>query len=815
MPDQQENLPPAPSDPAPTDQRPWQFESLPELTDADADLLALVDAQPLLARLLKARGFDAPGAAQAFLDPGAHRPAPFSDLPDLDRAAALLAEAIHAGRKILIWGDFDVDGQTATALLYEALSPLTPTVFHIPDRARDSHGVQVGPLRGLIAEHAPDLLITCDTGITAYDGISFAKAQGLTVIITDHHEPGETLPDADAIINPHRLPLGHRLAGLPGVGVAYAQVAALYARLGLEAQPAAFLDLVALGIVADLAPQSGDTRYYLQLGLDALRRTSRIGLLSLLRVARVPIEALTAEDIAFQIGPRLNATSRLGDARVAVRLLTTDNPQEAEVLAQQIDMLNQERRQQQRALEVAAEAALAASYEGADTPAIVLAGPDWPPGLLGPVAGRLVEKYGRPAILFAQPVPGGALRGSARAPEPYHLVEALGPLAGMLTSWGGHAGAAGLALRPDKFDPFRHAIVSAFERQAERAHSRPSLRIDAEVPFAGATPAFAHALARLGPFGVGNPAPVFAARQVTIQRAEYLDRAHEHQRLTVFDDEGQTYFVYWWNSGDAPPPRGLKDIAYSVALKWDRDSTRDSVPVVSLTLVALREGPRSAAAPPTAARAIFDFRAAADPAASLAALRHDHPEFAVWAEGYAQAQSPGKTASLLPSGAPIVLYSAPASHAALDALLRHLDPPAVALIGVEPPAQEPPAFIRQLAGIIKTIVNRAGESQGVIAVDQLVARCAQPASTLRVAVRCLEELGVIIADTHKSTTWVFQIHGGAVLPTGDMRILSRSYEKLDYLLAESAAYRQFFRAAEAHQVLPRRWLEGPTKGQAR
>lgn len=802
--------------------RPWSAAPLPVLSADDDPLLALVDGQPIVARLLKGRGFTDAAAARAFLDPDVYQPAPLSTMPDLDRAVGLLRAAIDRGQKILIWGDFDVDGQTATALLIEALGPLTEIAFHIPDRARDSHGVQVDRLREQIAAEEPHLLITCDTGITAHDGIGYAKAQGLTVIITDHHEPEGAFPPADAVINPHRLPADHPLGGLPGVGVAFVLIAALYAALGRSEETAQLLDLVALGIVADLAPQYGDTRYYLQRGLAALRETERIGLLALVRVAGVPLDSLTEEDIAFQIGPRLNAASRMGDARTAVALLTTVDAQRAEVLAQQVDQLNMARRTRQKALEAEAEAQIGAALQGEDSPAIIAAGEGWDGSLLGPVAGRLAERYGRPVILFTQPAPNGPLRGSARAPAPYHLVDAIGPLANLLTSWGGHAGAAGLALRRENFEPFRRAALRAFAQQAEAAGARPALNIDADLPLEAATPAFARALARLAPFGVGNPAPTFAARGVTVHRSAYLDRAREHQRLTIADEDGATHFVTWWNSGDEQPPLGMCDVAYRVALRVDRRAARvagePSVPIVSLSLVDIHATDAAAAAP-APRRQVIDLRGEADPRAALAAFVAAHPDSVVWAEGLPASQLAALSASAGPvlgdqGGAPLVIYSAPASQEALAALLRRVDPPAAALIGTEPPAQSAPELLRQLAGLVRTIVRQGGGQEGSISAEQLCARCAQGIDVLRIAVRCLEELGFTEADTRRSATWTFRAPTATDLPIGDMRAHSPSFAKLDYLLTESAAYRQFFRTADAYLVLPARWLHSaPPDGQ--
>ncbi len=264
--------------------RPWLD---PSDIVVPAALAAAVGGHPLVAQMLARRGLTEPAAARAFLDPAAYTPAPPSAFPDMARAVNRLWRAIRGREPICVWGDFDVDGQTATALLVDALADLGADVsYHVPVREIESHGIALPPLRDVIAEGAR-LILTCDTGATAHEAITFARSQGVETIVTDHHALGVSLPDAVAVITPRRLPAEHPLADLPGVGVAYKLAEALYERARRPADAARLLDLVSLGIVADVAVQRGDTRYLLQRGLAALRRTPRPGIRAVMESAEV------------------------------------------------------------------------------------------------------------------------------------------------------------------------------------------------------------------------------------------------------------------------------------------------------------------------------------------------------------------------------------------------------------------------------------------------------------------------------------------------------------------------------------------------
>nr|MDQ3007351.1 DHH family phosphoesterase [Chloroflexota bacterium] len=366
-----------------------------------------LNLHPLVAQTLMRRGIKSPNAAQAFLHLGSSPSTPF---PGIEKAVERIQSAIQDGVSICVWGDFDVDGQTSTALLVQTLGAMKANVtFYIPIRGKEGHGIHIETLKAII-DNGAKLIVTCDTGITAHEAIDYANSRGVDVVVTDHHDLGETLPNANAIINPKLLTEGHPLANLAGVGVAYKLAEALFALTPLPSPSGRgmsdgqgegeLLDLVALGLIADIALLKGETRLLAQLGIQALRETQRPGLKAMAELSGTNLETLTEETIGFTFAPRLNALGRLGDANPAVELLITQDPARARVLATQIEGLNAQRRLLTSQVYEAAETKLRENPNLLTEPAIILAHSNWPGGVVGIVANKLVDRYHKPAILF-------------------------------------------------------------------------------------------------------------------------------------------------------------------------------------------------------------------------------------------------------------------------------------------------------------------------------------------------------------------------------------------------------------------------------
>ncbi len=484
----------------------------------NADSLASLNLPPLVAQTLLRRGINKPEEAEAFLHPEATLPAIF---PKIESAVERINLAIRRFEKICVWGDFDVDGQTSTTLLVQTLRALNANVtYYIPVRGKESHGVHIDSLKPFLDDGAT-LVVTCDTGITAHEAVDYANSRGVDVVITDHHDLGETLPNAKAIVNPKMLQKDHPLANLAGVGVAYKLTEALLnSEVGSQNsdfKSTELLDLVALGLIADVALLKGETRSLAQKGIEALRNTNRLGLKVIAELSGTSLETLNEETIGFTFAPRLNALGRLSDANPAVELLLTRDSARARVLATQIEGLNAQRRLLTSQVYQAAEVQLRENPDLLTEPAIVLAHRGWPGGVVGIVANKLVDRYHKPAILLNESE-DGMLRGSARSIEGLHITEAIASQKELLRGFGGHPMAAGMALEADKLTDFRRGLGQAIEKQlGEVVREEPTLQIDAWLGLNELNLELARSLEMLAPFGAGNPSLVLASRDVRMK----------------------------------------------------------------------------------------------------------------------------------------------------------------------------------------------------------------------------------------------------------------------------------------------------------
>jgi single-stranded-DNA-specific exonuclease len=499
----------------------------------------------LLARILAGRGVaaeDVPG----YLDPTvrALMPDPHT-LAGMAEAAARLADAVVRGESVAIFGDYDVDGATSAATLARFLrhAGLDPLI-HIPDRLFEGYGPNVEAVRALAAKGAT-LLITVDCGTTSHEPLAEAKRLGMDVIVIDHHLADEVLPPALAVVNPNRLDDLSGLGHLAAVGLVFMTVVAINRELRQrgfwsEARPEpdllGALHLVALGTVADVVPLKGLNRAFVTKGLLALRRRDHLGLTALMDVARLggPPEPW---HLGFLLGPRINAGGRIGRATLGVDLLLQDDPSEAARLAEELDRLNRDR----QAIEVAtlaqaeAEAMAALGHEEKGA-VVVTAAEGWHPGVVGLVAARLKERYGRPAFAIALE-PGGIGTGSGRSIAGVDLgrVVRQAVAAGVLLKGGGHAMAAGVTLRKDALAAFRAYLEDALAADVAAARREDALLIDGALSAAGATVEAVNDLARAGPFGAGNPEPVLAFPDHTLVYAEEVGPSHIRARLRAGD----------------------------------------------------------------------------------------------------------------------------------------------------------------------------------------------------------------------------------------------------------------------------------------
>ncbi|NDJ60405.1 MAG: single-stranded-DNA-specific exonuclease RecJ [Chloroflexi bacterium] len=751
----------------------------PQPVTVPADLREAVGGHPLIAETLARRGFTDVSAAKAFLDPDCYTPAPASDLPDMERAVARIERAIRAGEQICVWGDFDVDGQTSTALLVAALRERGASVgYHVPLRETEGHGVNIPALQQIIDQGA-QLIVTCDTAITAHEAVDYANSRGVDTVITDHHTLAETLPDAYAVVNPKRLPENHPLRELPGVGAAYKLIEALYA--GAETDH--LLDLVALGIVADVAVQTGDTRYLLQRGLQILRSTERVGLQALIELAEIDPVRLSEEHIAFELGPRMNALGRLADANQAVELLTTNDLTTARTLATQLERLNSERRLMSNQVYLAAQEQIDKDPSLLNESALVLAGESWPPGVVGIVASRLVEQYNRPVLLIAAPA-GGLGKGSARSVGDIDITAMIRANAQYLQGYGGHKLAAGLSLDPAEIPAFRRALSRTIRKTYGDLRPEPTVEISGYIDLKDVTLDLVAEIERLAPFGMGNPPLTLAARALTIKSKRTVGRTGDHLLLTVEDQAGHTQKVIWWGGGDQELPRGAFDLAF-VARANNYRGKRD----LQIEWIDVRPagGALEFATPPTVK--VIDQRQAPDPVAALRALRHDHPDLQVWGEVAPNLEGVRGRSKLEPAAA-LAIWTLPPSPNELRAVLEHVNPQTIILLGVDPGLDTLESFATRLAGLVKHTINQKG---GQAPLDALAEACAHSPVTVRAGIERLVAHGQIalVGETDGAVT----IARGA--GHADERAVKLVTNRLTALLAETAAYRSYLTRLDA------------------
>ncbi|MDX2043600.1 MAG: single-stranded-DNA-specific exonuclease RecJ [Acidobacteriota bacterium] len=688
----------------------WQ---IPQPTSIPNDLQNFVGGHALIAERLARCGITDVAAARAFLDPNAYAVTSPFELPDMAKAVERLQRAIKLGESILIWGDFDVDGQTATTLLFTALRDLGANVqCHVPLRDGEGHGINLPKLREWLARDVK-LIITCDTGITSHEAVNVASAAGTDVIITDHHLLGDTLPAALAVINPMRLPVEHKLRELPGVAVAYQLIAALSSKSCDE-----LLDLVALGIIADVAEQVKETRYLLQRGLATMRASARPGLLALLQTAEVNQLEMDESDIGFKLAPRLNAQGRMGDAADSVELLSTLDAARAADLAYQLEQMNARRRLESQQIEDSAHNLIEREPSLLDYAAIVLSHPDWKGGVAGIVANRLADAYHKPVVLLCEQ--NDAAFGSARSVAGINITDALKACREKLTKFGGHAMAAGLSLRRENIFEFRR-MLSRTVRAMVPAMEAPTLAIDGYVSLKEITREFEEDLRRLAPFGNGNPSLVLATKDLRLVRKKKLGRKGDHLELIVEDGEGIQQRVMWWNVGDAALPTGRFDLAYNLRLNRFKDEVDLVLEFVDLQA---RESEAIEVSGEVSIYEIEDCRSD-DPQSKLAEVLAKHPDAIVWREADLVS---GCNRTELKQAETLIVWTSPPGPDEWNAAMETVKPRRIMFFGQLPTEPTLESFLQRLGGLLKFVMNSKG---GETTIQKLAAATAQRADAVR------------------------------------------------------------------------------------
>ena len=534
------------------------------------ELAAECDTDPIVALIAAARGYTDPTDLEQFLS---DEPC-FSDpreLADLEKAAALVEEELEKGTKIAVFGDYDCDGVTATALLTHYLRGRgAECLYRIPNRFTEGYGMTVSAVEELHGEGV-GLIITVDNGISCHEAIARAKKLHMRVIVTDHHLPQETLPDADAVVDPHRADCPSSFKEICGAQVAFALICVLENREPEELIPY-YADVLSVAVLADIMPLTLENRCIVKYGLEKLSHSPAIGLSALISAAGLDRGKISAGNIAFGIAPRINAAGRMGDASRAVELLLSDSIQKALEIATQLDNENALRQKTEKDIFAAAKEKIEQNGFQFDR-VIVIEGEGWHPGVLGIAASRISERYGRPSVVIS--VDGSDASGSARSIEGFSIYDAIASTAELLTKFGGHRSAAGLSLAAERIPDFRKAIN---EYAYQLPFQPPVLKLDCKLSPAALSLDLAQVLSQLEPFGTGNPTPIFGLYEIKLVRVDSIGKG-KHLRLIFSKGEnsfqallfGVSKEVFCFEAGD------ILDAA--VTLSVDRYNATESLTV--------------------------------------------------------------------------------------------------------------------------------------------------------------------------------------------------------------------------------------------
>ncbi len=522
---------------------------------------------PLISQLLYNRGITKPSQADLFLNSDERLSANPFLLPDIHLAIARIYKALLSAECIAIYGDFDVDGITGTALLIKGLKALGANVTpYIPHRLNEGHGLNDSALDQL-KKQGIKLVITVDCGITALSPTENATKKGLDIIITDHHTPLEDLPLAIAVVDPKRSDSIYPFSELSGVGVAFKLLQALYCNIGNKEHLNKLFDLVALGTVADMMPLIGENRYLVKKGLSLLRESPRLGIKEMSRSTKIDINSLSTDDISWILAPRLNAAGRLENSMISYKLLMTDTAREAQELASILEKKNIERQQLTTKALLKAREQIISSGIG---PLLIVSDVGYPSGILGLIAGKLSAEFYRPVIAINK---GDKLSsGSCRSIPEFNIIRAISQCSSLLTHFGGHAQAAGFTLPTANLNNLEQQIFQIANSELSDIELRPHLDIDTEILLDELSKDTFQTIQLMAPFGQGNPSPIFLSRSVKVADCRIIGNNGDHLKL-IFKHGNNTWDAVAFGMGNRMPEiKPSVDIVYNLELnKWGGD----------------------------------------------------------------------------------------------------------------------------------------------------------------------------------------------------------------------------------------------------
>lgn len=737
----------------------------PQGVQPDPQLVLWAGGSKLLATLLQGRGIVGREQVEHLLNP-LGRPEPdLSAYPPLVSAAKRIEQALSHREKIAVYGDYDVDGITATAVLVSSLEQLGgEVVWHVPNRFSEGYGMHPDQVKKL-ARAGVGLIVTCDCGISNHREVELANSLGMDVIITDHHTLPEQLPPAHSIVNFRQLPPGHPSRDLPGVGTAFVLARMLLERKEMDGSE--LLDLVALGIVADVVPLIGHNRQLYAKGLPVINRAQRPGLSRLLAVSSLAPGQVDEEKVAFQLAPRLNAAGRLEDGALAVRLLLARDGETAVGLARQLDQLNNRRKELGREI--------IAQLDPEPGRALVAYNPHWHQGVIGIAAGQVCSSINVPAVLITDSRNGEGLVGSARSVAGINIYEILAACSKYLEKFGGHPAAAGFSLTREKLDSFCAELEIRLERAMARWKPQP-LQPELELQPGDITLELVAELNRLAPYGPGNPRPLLYCSQLTVKSLRSAGNGH----ILLLGNRRHSFSAGVWQH-KTPPAEG-RAIGAVFTLAEDQYRGERSVWATLEAWWPGKEAPLLRQRGPE----LVDMRGKPWQLAVEA-----HPEAALFREGADWLERPGATRIGLEAAPVLVALTPPPGPGIFRQILAAVEPATLVLAYSRPGRSK---FLQDLVGSVKYILNN---ESGIVRLSVLAAAMGHNENTVLAGLRLLAASQVLDFQLEEGKL-VLQQLGGAKLQQG------REAEQLRQALEETDKYRQWLMEAgvdELKQVL--------------
>ena len=521
------------------------------------EIIKACDGNEFLARILFNRGINTYEKALEILDSNCYIPFNVLDFPRIDEAVDMILTSINNNEKILVYGDYDVDGVTATTVLTDGLRKLcADVIYHVPDRFSEGYGMNLEVIRGLTEENVK-LIVTCDCGISNFDEIDLAKQMGIKVVLTDHHTIGANLPNADVVVNPKLLEDGHKAKNISGCAMAYYVIKVLYNKLGRESETDNYLDLVALSLIADVVPLVDESRYLLKKGLPYLYNSERIGMRALLEQIGKPVE--NTEDVAFQIAPRINAAGRMDSAIIPVEMFLADDMEKAKEYATRIETYNTDRKNIQK--EIFESAQRIVEEDKKNKKILVIFGEAWHHGVTGIVAGKICELYRKPTIILTTTEDGDNVVGSARSTEDVNIYEVLSKHSEYLTKFGGHSGAAGLSLVKNNVDNFTKALEQYADIYFEEITDE-KIYADINLNIKDINEGILEQISKLEPYGEAFDSPIFCSKDINIISDAIKGAGHHF--MIIEDKDSSHINAVKWNSGMDSCARQHADLLYTI-----------------------------------------------------------------------------------------------------------------------------------------------------------------------------------------------------------------------------------------------------------